>query len=197
MTTVRDRVTVLDTALTELTERLQQATQRAERLEQQLADTTRRLARGSVAPPVVVDRGDLAARLERLLRERPQSTAEASQALGVPVAHVANALRALRRERRIYNAGTNTAPLWTWVIGDETETAELMVEVEKLLRLREWPLMELVAATGARHNRISGVIVRLAKAGIPIVNRGNRYRARWTIAKPSDRVATRVARRRG
>lgn len=210
MTNVKQTVTALDTALSELTDRLIQAQRRVADLEQAAERTSRRLARGTddltelanrtviglddaedtlpgkrVIPPAPAP--DVAARLEAALRKTPLSVTDAADALGVPVAHVAIALRTLKKAGRVFNVGTSDQPLWTWVIGDSASTAELMVEVERLLKMpRAWSLQELSAATGCGHNRISGVRVRLMKAGLPVRNLGNNWRGRWT-ANPKAR----------
>jgi hypothetical protein len=173
-----------------------QAQKRVADLEAAAVRTERRLARGTgdvqeaVAaqpvkqPALVVDdepATDLATDLEATLRAAPMSASDVAQLLGVPVAHVTIALRSLRKAGRVYNVGTSDQPLWSWIIGESASTTDLMVEVEKLLKLpRAWSLQELVAATGCGHNRISGVRVRLMKAGLPVRNLGNNWRGRWT-----------------
>jgi len=83
----------------------------------------------------------------------------------------------------VVNLGTDTEPRWHWRIGDETPTDELGLEIERILRERPSTLQELITFSGARRNRISGVLVRLQVAGVPIVNLGDGRRAVWAIAR--------------
>lgn len=207
MRTVKQTVTALDNAVAELTERATRATAGLEaklaRLTAEVERTERRLARGTAdlseasaaaefatMPTIVTKRPALpnhTVELEAVLRTMPLSVVDAADALGIPVAHAAIAMRALKAVGKVYNVGTNDQPQWTWIIGGEASTTDLMVEVEKLLKLpRAWTLQELVAATGCGHNRISGVRMRLMKAGLRVRNVGNNWRGQWT-ANPAVR----------
>lgn len=212
--TLKTAISTFDSALAELTDRLQRATERASRLEAQLEQTTARMARGtadltadvataatpapvsaprrarrSVSPPPVVETAapaparDPAAELETALREKPRSVAELARAVGQPAGHVSIAMRALKKAGRVYNIGTSDAPRWTWVIGDETSQPELAAAVTALIRDRPMTFGELMAATGARRGRVSGVIVGLQRGGAGIENRGDPRRARWFLPR--------------
>ncbi len=211
-TRVRDTVSTLETALVELTDRVQRLTERAERTERTL-ERTERLARGTLevpvngaSPPVHVGEDlpkpppvvDITPALEGVLRQRPCSAFEAALALGVKPNAVTAALRALAKAGRISNVGLDTEPRWSWVIGDDTPTPELRAHLMSVLETgavlgRAFTLRELVEVTGARRNRITGALSYLGRTlKAPIVNRGNGYRARWTLARPSEGVEVQV-----
>ncbi len=209
MTTVKQNVTALESALAELVERAQRqaeqlarAERRAEHLNDELDKATRRLARGTgdltdaaeaatewgVSVPTLPgskaaarSHEHLVEALEKALRAAPMSTSEAAEFLGVPVAHAAIALRTLRRAQRVVNVGTSEAPVWCWVLGDECTTPELVARVEQLLRRRPMTLHEIEVATGARRNRVSGALVLLRRHGLKVENLGNGWKAIWTI----------------
>lgn len=86
-------------------------------------------------------------------------------------------------------------PHW---VGDEGPTEQLMAAVQSLLLERPLRFVELLEATGARDNRIKGVIMRLQREGVRVVDVApeGTGKALWFI--PSDEVLnrlTRVARR--
>lgn len=207
MTAIKQTVTALESALAELAERaqrqaaaLERVTARAEELEQRLArgtaDHTADLltaewspiptkvtpAKRAPTPPPAPAR-DLRAELEAALRARPSSLTELARTLHVPVNHVVIALRGLRKAGRVYNVGTAEAPRWTWVVGDDGPMPELAATVEALIRDRPMTFAELLAATGARRGRVSGVIVALQRGGAAIENRGDPRRARWFLPR--------------
>lgn len=203
MTTVKQTVSALDNALTELTDRIVQAQRRVAELEAQATRTQRRMARGTgdYAPtaeattpnarpaPQVASEADLEGDLERILRAQPISAADSALLLGVSVARVAAQFRLFRRARKIVNAGTHERPLWSWWLGDDVSTTEIVIKVEQLLRIRPMTLAELVGIVGARRNRVSGALVILRRHGVQIDNSGNNWRAVWSIASPLRKSA--------
>lgn len=208
MTTLAPKMTALDTTIAELTSRLQQALDRATRLEHKVAETERRVAAGTLPPPIsetpappieslrrrrkrstfsppapTPPKGaaDALAAVEAELEKTPAGTASIASATALPVGQVVAALRDLRRAGRVVNVGDDLErPVWSLLIGDETPTSDLMTAVERLIRIRPMGLHELAAATGARVNRISGVLVKLARV-LPVKNRGTRRRALWSL----------------
>jgi hypothetical protein len=62
------------------------------------------------------------------------------------------------------------------------KTPTLAQAVEQLIRLRPMSLRELMAATGARMGRVSGVLIRLQRQGRPVENRGNARHGLWFMA---------------
>lgn len=82
-------------------------------------------------------------------------------------------------------------PYWC---GDDGPTEELMVAVWRMLLDRPWTFQEILEATGARDNRIKGVIMRLQREGKRVVNVGTATKALWFA--PSDEVLKRIAQAR-
>ena len=82
-------------------------------------------------------------------------------------------------------------PYW---VGDEGTTEELMAVMQKMLVVRPWRFVELLEATGARDNRIKGVLMRLQREGVRVVDvsPGGTHKALWFI--PSDAVLVRLQR---
>jgi hypothetical protein len=78
--------------------------------------------------------------------------------------------------------------------GDEGTTEELMAVIHRMLLERPWRFQELLEATGARDNRIKGVIMRLQREGARVVDvaPGGTGKALWFI--PSDQVMERLMR---
>lgn len=66
-------------------------------------------------------------------------------------------------------------------VGDESTTQELKSAVERAIRSRGMTLADLETETGARRNRISGVLVKLQREDVPVINEGDGYRAIWRI----------------
>ncbi len=121
---------------------------------------------------VVVEAGELAARLK----------AEAEAAIAEPRRRVA---------RGSASPATKPEPV-TINVGDDATTPVLRVAVEAAIRDRPLYLQELVELTGARRNRISGVLAKLREGGVA-VNLGNRRAARWFA--PDASVLERLSRR--
>lgn len=117
-----------------------------------------------------------------MLAHGPLSLVDLSKVLNQPAERVRRAAKVLRASRRLRNIGTDVSPVWWWAVGDEGETAELRESVAKLLRYRPMTLQEIVEATGARRNRISGVLVKLQVRGFPVQNLGDGQRAVWFIS---------------
>ena len=81
-----------------------------------------------------------------------------------------------------------------YFVGDEGPTEELMDAIQRMLQDRPCRFQEILEATGARDNRIKGVINRLQREGVRIVDvapEGTRA-ALWFI--PSDDVLERIMR---
>lgn len=196
----------LQTSLAAAHARIQkiEADARAERLELERAiklargtgDVTSQAnaARESVAP--------LARRVENVLRGdlAPISLVELAREVGAPAGAVQKELQRLRATKcptrsledaadatQVYNHGTEYDPRWAWVIGDQTQTADLAAAVEKMITARAYTFAELTAATGARRGRLSGVLVRFQREGRNIVNEdGTDRQYRWRM-KPARR----------
>jgi hypothetical protein len=81
-----------------------------------------------------------------------------------------------------------------YFVGDEGPTPELYAAVDRMLRTRRMTFQELLDATGARANRIKGVLMRLQRDEVPLMNLGDERRAIWFI--PDQGSMQRLARRR-
>jgi hypothetical protein len=82
-------------------------------------------------------------------------------------------------------------PHW---VGDDGTTDDLAAAVHALLLERPMRFVELLEATGARDNRIKGVITQLQRRGVRVVDvapEGNR-KALWFI--PSEALLERLTR---
>lgn len=79
-------------------------------------------------------------------------------------------------------------------VGDEGPTEQLMAAVRALLTERPHTFQEILEATGARDNRIKGVIMRLQRDGVRVVDLAptGTGKARWFI--PSDEIMRRISR---
>lgn len=198
MTTIAPKMTLLESTIAELTARLEQALDRASRLEKTIDATEKRVARGTVPPPPAskapaaptdslklrMRRGEApsADGVREALYLQPCDTATLAGRLDLPVSPTLNMLRVLQREGKVVNVGSVSRPLWTWVIGDDTPTADLSTTIEQLIKIRPMSLREIMAATGARMGRVSGVLVRFQRTGRPIENRGNARHGLWFLA---------------
>lgn len=82
-------------------------------------------------------------------------------------------------------------PHW---VGDDGPTSELMQAIRNFITERPHPFQEILEATGARDNRIKGVIMRLQREGVRIVDVApeGTGKAMWFI--PSEAVLERLAR---
>lgn len=85
-------------------------------------------------------------------------------------------------------------PSGPYYVGDEGSTEELMTVVTRMLKERPWRLVEILDATGARDNRVKGVIMRLQREGVRVVDVApeGTGKALWFI--PSDELLVRLMR---
>lgn len=198
MTTIAPKISILDSTIEELTARLTQALNRADRLEKQMT----RIARGTLPPPVAdapapaIDslkkrmsddtKRPSADAVRRALYLKPCDTATLAGRLELPVAATLNMLRTLQREGKVVNMGSISKPVWVWVIGDDASTKDLKATVRQLIALRPTSLQELMAATRCRIGRVSGVIVQFQRRGAPIENRGTGRKALWFLPNGAE-----------
>lgn len=77
-----------------------------------------------------------------------------------------------------------------YFIGDDGPTEQLMAVVQQLLTEHPMTFQDLLATTGARDNRVKGVIMRLQREGVRVINIGLPMRAVWFI--PNDEVLERI-----
>jgi len=90
--------------------------------------------------------------------------------------------------------GAVVKPSGPHYVGDEGPTEQLMSVVQALLRERPMRLVEIIDATGARDNRIKGVLMRLQREGVHLVDVApeGTGKALWFI--PSEAVLDRLLR---
>ncbi len=145
------------------------------------------------APPAVV--GDpqplasLSARMLKAMSERVMSLDELVLDTGGSAGRVSQILKTLRASRQVYNLGAEDRPRYVHVIGDETDTSTLAAVVEAIVRERPTTLQEIVEATRANRNRISGVLAKMTKREQdPVINFGAEGRAKWFIPPRHVRV---------
>lgn len=81
-----------------------------------------------------------------------------------------------------------------YYVGDEGPTEELMRVVCEMLTQRPMRFVEILEATGARDNRIKGVLMRLQREGVRVMDvaPAGVGKALWFI--PSDAVLERLER---
>lgn len=84
--------------------------------------------------------------------------------------------------------------LGPYFVGDNGTTEELMTVIQTMLQERPRMFREIVELTGAGENRIKGVIMRLQRNGVRVVDvaPGGTGKALWFI--PSDEVMKRITR---
>lgn len=160
------------------------ATLRAAITEQQARlDALTTFARGTrdIAPVPAAPK-TLDERLEALLREKPRTLVELAAELSLTPGATIVAMRRAVEAKKAFNLGTESSPRWFWRVGDEGPTQELVHAVTAIIGDRPMGMRELIDATGARGNRVSGVIVQLQRSGAPIQNVGTAAVARWFLA---------------
>jgi hypothetical protein len=157
-----------------------EALARLEALKKQAAELEKQLARGTgdVSREAREATQPIEVQIELALRERPMTLEELARQLKESVGKVSTAMKPLRK--RLYNAGTDAAPAWFWVVGDGAATTDINKAVEALVRFKPMRFPELLAATGARQGRVSGAIVALQRDPKGrLVNLDTAVRARW------------------
>lgn len=183
LTGIRNRAAELEARAAELA-----AAAYAQRIE---AERVLKLARGTrdvtaqaeaAKRLVAAPSNKLANKVEAFLRARGDATFEQIvKDVDEPAGRVSTAMTKLRKAGAVYNVATDDRPRWLWVIGDNTEPAELRETIIRLIKKRAWTFADLLAATGARRGRVSGVIVDLQRTGAKIVNEGSERYARWRL----------------
>lgn len=159
-------------------------------LEQQAKMRTVRGTREIAALPPATPPASLAEQLASLLTREAQDTASAAAALGVPVGRIRPLMDAMRDALKIHNIGSEVEPRWQHVLGDDCSPADLRALVLRLISERPFSHRELCIVTGARENRISGVLADLREEpGTRVANLGNGSKGRWFLLPPTVKVA--------
>lgn len=122
----------------------------------------------------------------RALRGNTFNIAQIAKATGITTGKIADAVKALKADRKVANVGSEDFPLWTARVGDSTSAAELNAEVKRLIQDRPMTTQELIETTGARLARVSGALIALQRTENQLLNLGTPRRAKWFLV--SDRV---------
>ena len=150
----------------------------------------RSVTREQLQLPVVATRpAALRDRIKTALLRESLTINQMAKALGENTAKISDEMRTLRSEGQVYNVGNADNPMWTWRIGDNTETRVLLDTVRRLIAERPMTTRELAEATGARLSRVGGVMVAIQRSTDQIFNLGDKKTARWFLAsgaKPAN-----------
>lgn len=160
MTTVRDRVSVLDSAIAEITDRAARAAEHLASLDEKIERAERRLARGTfqgeevVSPPAPEETKPARPRAKRGTITTPPP------APAPPIA-----------------AAPPKGPLPA-----DHDPALRYPLMESLISYRPMSNAELLEATGLTTAQISTTIVNMQRRGLHVVNLGTDRKARWFLA---------------
>lgn len=180
---VREQTKELDAAIKELEDRL--------RLVRGTRDVTEE---AKAARPVGRPRKPTT-QVVHALHGASMNVAQVAKATGLSVGKAAEAVKAMRTEKKVANMGSEDFPLWTMRIGDNTSAPELNVEVKRLITERPMTMQELLDITGARLSRISGALIALQRTENQLLNLGTQRRAKWFLVRDGatvSRVAAKV-----
>lgn len=129
-------------------------------------------------------------RIEAILRDKPHSLDELTRELKEPAGRISSVMKTMRK--RLYNVGTEDAPVWFYIVGDEASAEQINNAVRALISFRPMRFPELLTATGARQGRVSGAIVAMQrdpKSRIANVDPDRPQRARWFIVPEGVQIA--------
>ncbi len=127
------------------------------------------------------------------LRDRVENLTKQADELKEQLAQQAEALT--EQLRTVRGTRDKIKPATEYHVGDDGPTGDLMTSVQRLLTERPMSFRELLDMTGARDNRVKGVIMRLQREGVDVVNLGTEQRALWFI--PNPELLKRLRSRRG
>ncbi len=179
----------------ELEDQVQQIAQGLSLLQDQLSKLAPRIAKGTrdvtIAANAVTEEA-LESRIERALRHEPLTERQLARTVAATAPELPDILRALEKDKKIYNLGSQEHAIWTWRIGDQTSAADLMNCVRKLISSTPLTTRELTAATGARYTRVDGAIIALRRSepADRMLNMGVTRAARWFLIPNNAMSAT-------
>ncbi|MGN6108751.1 MAG: hypothetical protein ACTHU0_26840 [Kofleriaceae bacterium] len=124
--------------------------------------------------------------IERVLTEQSLTTTQMARVLSIRSWMLEDELKALRDEQKIYNVGWEDVPIWTWKVGNDTDTKTLHKVVRRLIAERPMHVRDLVRATGASERRVSGVLIELQRSTNVIDVGHNRSRRYFLISEARD-----------
>jgi len=164
--------------------------ERLDMLERQVkARGTRDVARQAANAARSVPAPTLAQTIEARLRERPMELRDVAEVVGVTLSQAAAELGKMRQSKKVWNVGTATAARWIWRVGDMAPPDVLRAMVETLISDQPMTTAELVAATGARAPRVSGVLVEIQRSQHQVMNLGTPRRGRWFMIPATAKQA--------
>ncbi len=131
----------------------------------------------------------LLASIMELLRAELMSVQDLASALDVPVGPVADLIRELRQERRVWNVGTEDAPLWLLRMEQATSMADLGEIICRLIAVRPMTEREIVEATGARIAWVKSALADIERTDQRVLKIRTGRVKRWML--PPQRVARR------
>ncbi len=131
------------------------------------------------APTPATTVTDLGERLAAALRETPRSIEDLVSLLKVPSGRITRELRPLRR--RLWNAGTETAPKWFLPPTPDAPVEAFTGAVRALISLQPHSTAELITATGTqRSKKVWHALTRLNdEPKSRLVRMGDPRRPRW------------------
>lgn len=103
-------------------------------------------------------------RLEAALRTESLDIEKLARVLKTTPGKVAEILRPLKKVGQVANVGTEDHPIWTWRLGDQCTTAELIAWVRRMIAERPMTTRELADASGAKFTRVGGAVVAIQRA---------------------------------
>ncbi len=188
LTIAREQAKELERVVLEFENRLKQVQGTRDVTEQ--AKEARRVAQQDVQ--IQEERpADLRGRMEQALKRESLTPAQISRTTGESLGPVADMLKLMKQKDLVYNVGSQEYPLWTYRIGDNTSTPELMKTIRRLISERPMTTRELIDATGARMSRVSGAMVAMLRGKeFQILNMGHKRVARWFLV--SDQVKAKL-----
>lgn len=152
-----------------------------------------RAARGTTQS-TPAPRPTVAQAIEAALRARTLDLRELSIAIGAATSAVVPILNDLRRAKKVWNVGTAAAARWSWRIGETEPTKVVRDTVRRLITEQPMTTAELVAATGVRAARISGIMVDLQRTEPGILDLAgpeHPHKKRWFLV-PAGAASARL-----
>jgi hypothetical protein len=144
-------------------------------------------------PAAPAPRQTLAQMVETALRARTMDLRELAAAVGSTTNAVAPIINEMRRTKKVWNIGSATSARWTWRLGETAPTHAIRDMVKRLISEQPMTTADLVAATGVRAARISGIMVAIQRTETGILDLAGditkHHHKRWFLVPPSAAAA--------
>lgn len=133
----------------------------------------------------------LESRIRLALQRESLSIKQLVKAVGAEPSVIERTLRKLQQTKLAYNVGSAQYPVWTWRIGDSSTHADLVATLVRLISERPMTTRELIDATGARFQRVSGALVTILRGQDKdkVLNLGTQKTGRWFMIGENARPA--------